>query len=91
MARIDASLARNDAALSRNETSLDRDRDVLERNEQAFLDLRTYLQQATTALGLMAAELREGRKQRREESRAYINVLFAILDRLDNGPPPTAA
>ena len=91
MARIDASLARNDAALGRNETELDRRRAVLERNEQAFLDLRAYLQQVTTVLGALATDIRQNGEAFVEETRAQRQALFAILDRLNPEPPTSPA
>ena len=81
-----------------NSATLDRDREVLERNEQAFLDLRTYLQQTAAAFGSIAAEQRAARRERRiesrerrEEARDYLNALAAILDRLNPEPPPDTA
>jgi len=91
MERINAALARNDEALNDNAATLERDREVLARNEQAFLDLRTYLQQTATAFGSIAAEQRAARRERREETRDFLNALSAILDRLSRDPPPGAA
>ena len=39
----------------------------------------------------VAEEWNEWRKERREESRDFLNALFAILDRLNREPPPSAA
>jgi hypothetical protein len=105
MERINAALAGNDATLDDNATALDRDREVLARNELAFLDLRTYLQQTASAFGSIAAEQRAARRERREESRErreesrerreesrdFLNALAAILDRLNQDPPPSSA
>ncbi|MEJ7798806.1 MAG: hypothetical protein WKF42_09935 [Solirubrobacteraceae bacterium] len=79
--------------------------ELMARNERAFVDLQAYLREATAALGMIVAELREGRREQtegrreqtdswqewREESRAVRNALFAILDRMANEPPPSAA
>ena len=64
--------------------------DTLERNSTAFVDLRGFLQQVTTVLGALTAEILEGRREFVEENRAQRRALFTILDRLEGGPPPCA-
>ena len=98
MARIDVTLGRNTEAFKRNTEAFERNTEAFERNTEAFernagafLDLQAFLQQVTTVLGALLTEQREWRKEQREESRAFLNALFSILDRLDNQPPPSAA
>ena len=98
MARIDATLDKNAEAFERHaaaydriDVTLERNTEAFERNTGAFLDLRGFLEQVTTVLGALVTEQREWRKEQREESRAFLNALFSILDRLDNGPPPSPA
>jgi hypothetical protein len=94
--------------------------EIMARNERAFVDLQSYLREATVMLGTMAAEIRatrldtieelrdqreesrvwrerareewrEWRKEQREESRAFLDALFSILDKLNREPPPSPA
>ncbi|MDP2712228.1 MAG: hypothetical protein Q8O56_13505 [Solirubrobacteraceae bacterium] len=74
MARLDASLERVDASL--------------ERNTEAFLDLRSFLGQATDVLAALVREVGAGREAFVEETRAQRQALFAILDQLQRGTRP---
>jgi hypothetical protein len=65
--------------------------ETLERNSIAFADLREFLEQVTTVLGAITTEIREGRREFVEESRAQRRALFAILDRLERGTGPSPA
>lgn len=98
MARIDATMERNQEAIERNieaiehsSEAIERNSGTIERNTGAFVDLGGFLQQVTTVLGAMTADLRAGREAFVEETRAQRRALFAILDRLENGPPPQSA
>jgi methyl-accepting chemotaxis protein len=91
MARIDATLERNQEAIERNSEAIERNSEVITRNTDAFMDLSGFLQQVATVLGAMTAELRQGRDAFVEETRAQRRALFAILDRLENGPRPSGA
>jgi len=67
---------------------------TLERNTGAFLDLQAYLQQATTILGALVAEIQGGQRESRawrRESREWQRALADKLDRLSPEPPPSAA
>jgi hypothetical protein len=77
--------------------------DTMERNRVAFEDLRDYLQQATTILGALMSEIRDGRREQneswqawraesrawRKETREWQRMLHGKIDRLQ--PPPSAA
>ncbi|MDX6676106.1 MAG: hypothetical protein QOE31_158 [Solirubrobacteraceae bacterium] len=72
--------------------------ETMERNRVAFEDLREYLQQATTVLGALVAEIRADKEQSRDwrrESRAWRKETRewhrALLEKLDNGPQPSGA
>jgi hypothetical protein len=75
--------------------------ETMERNRVAFEDLRTYLQQATTILGALVADMRAAGREReswrdesrawRRETREWHRALGAKVDRLRDEPPPAAA
>jgi hypothetical protein len=116
--------------MGRIDEHMARGNEIMARNEQAFVDLQSYLREATVMLGTMAAEVRATRldtlqeladqrkesrvwreesrvwreesrawreesrawrKEQREESRAFLDALFSILDRLNRQPPPSPA
>jgi Rad3-related DNA helicase len=128
--RIDRHLEASEDHMRRGNEIMAQSNEIMARNERAFLDLQSYLREATAMLGRMAAgihdqtvafvasqrELREEireqraemREQRvemrehgketrehhdevREEMRAGRAALFAMIDRLNEGPRPSGA
>jgi len=90
-------MRRIDGHMDRIDRHLDRGDELMARNERAFIDLQSYLREATIMLGTMAAEMRvstqsinELRREFVEEMQAQRAALFAMIDRL-NGPRPSGA
>jgi len=91
-------MRRIDGHMDRIDRHLDRGDELMARNERAFLDLRSYLREATIMLGTMAAEMRastqsinELRREFSEEMQARRAALLAMIDRLNEGPRPSGA
>jgi hypothetical protein len=91
MRRIDEHLETSKDHMREGNELMARIDETLERNSIAFADLREFLEQVTTVLGAITTEIREGRREFVEESRAQRRALFAILDRLERGTGPSPA
>jgi hypothetical protein len=91
MRRIDEHLETSKGHMREGNELMARIDETLERNSIAFADLREFLEQVTTVLGAITTEIREGRREFVEESRAQRRALFAILDRLERGTGPSPA
>ncbi|MDX6680024.1 MAG: hypothetical protein QOG94_63 [Solirubrobacteraceae bacterium] len=139
--RIDRHLEASEDHTRRGNEIMAQSNEIMARNERAFLDLQSYLREATAMLGRMAtgihdqtvafvasqrelreeireqrAEMREQREETREEireqrvemrehgketrehhdevreeMRAGRAALFAMIDRLNEGPRPSGA
>jgi Rad3-related DNA helicase len=128
--RIDRHLEASEDHTRRGNEIMAQSNEIMARNERAFLDLQSYLREATAMLGRMAAgihdqtvafvasqrelreeireqraEMREQREEQREhgnetrehhdevreEMRAGRAALFAMIDRLNEGPRPSGA
>ena len=52
--------------MARIDATMDRIGETMNRNEVAFLDLRRYLDEATSVLGALVSEIRSGKQESRE-------------------------
>jgi chromosome segregation ATPase len=102
MERIDRHMEQGNEHMQQGNELMREGNELMARNERAFLDLRSYLREATAAIGLLATELRQSgqawreelRAQRREfteEMQAQRGALYAILDRFNEQPPAAGA
>ena len=103
--RIDASLDRVDESLARNSEALARNSEALDRNERAYEDLRQFTRDQMRRMevvtdrqvrALEAVERRLGQVHRtvddhRDESRAIMQALLRVIDRLEGGGSAASA
>jgi hypothetical protein len=105
MHRVDESLDRVDESLARNSEALARNSEALDRNERAYEDLRLFTRDEMRRMevvtdrqvrALEAMERRLGQVHRtvddhRDESRAMLQALLRMIDRLDGGGSAASA
>jgi hypothetical protein len=105
MQRVDQSLERVDESLAQNSVALARNSEALDRSERAFEDLRLFTRDQMRRMevvtdrqvrALAALEHRLGQVHRtvddhRDESRAIMQALLRLIDRLEGGGAAASA
>lgn len=82
--RQEEAIVRQQEAIARQEAAIARHEALVAKHEEIDAEWKEMVRNSTRQTEAIISEL----KEHRDERRAFMEALFRVMDRLDQGPPP---